>query len=196
MNSFEGVNIEDITYCPNDNYASGVKTKIYYAPISYFDKIDLPSLENTYEEFVSIAKNGIDFRGGGWNCIDVLIGENELKQNLVGPFQRKKSKTELEFFILGFKTKVLGLIEKNKNTPMVFIVVDAVGNNWVIGNLRNRAFFDTADISTQRKYEDNSGAAVKVTCNSPIFYFGNEMSWIDQGIFTREFTDEFNFEFT
>ena len=196
MNSFEGVNVEDLTHCPQDNFASGIKTKIYYAPTSYLDRIDLPTGKKTYDDFVSITQGGIEFRGGGWNAIDVLIGENELKQNLVGPLQRKKSKTELEFFILGFRTKVLGLIEAHKNTPMVFVVVDAVGNNWVIGNLRNRAFMESADVSTQKKYEDNSGAVVKITCNAPIFYFGNAQSWIDEGIFTREFTNEFNFEFT
>ena len=196
MNSFEGVNVEDLKHCPQDNFASGIKTKVYYAPASYFEKIDLPTLKNTYNDFVSIVQGGIEFRGGGWNSIDVLIGENELKQTLSGPLQRKKTKTELEFLILGFRTKVLGLIEAHKNTPMVFVVVDAVGNNWVIGNLRNRAFMESADVSTQKKYEDNSGAVVKITCNAPIFYFGNAQSWIDEGIFTREFTNEFNFEFT
>ncbi len=196
MNSFEGVNIEDLKHCPQDNFASGIKTKIYYAPASYFSKIDLPTLQNTYEDFVSIAKDGMEFRGGGWNSIDVLIDENELKQSLSGPLQRKKSKTELEFFILGFKAKVLGLIEAHKNTPMIFVIVDAVGNNWVIGNLRNRSFMESADVTTSKKYEDNSGGAVKVTCNAPIFYFGDDRSWIDIGIFTREFTAEFNFEFT
>ena len=196
MNSFEGVNIEDLTQCPQDSFASGIKTKIYYAPASYFSQINLPMLQNTYEDFVSIAKYGMKFRGGGWNSIDVLIGENELKQTLTGPLQRKKSKTELECMILGFRTKVLGFIEAHKNTPMIFIVVDAVGNNWVIGNLRNRAFMDNADVTTSKKYEDNSGAVMKITSNSPIFYFGNDRSWIDIGIFTREFTAEFNQEFT
>ena len=79
---------------------------------------------------------------------------------------------------------------------MIFVVVDAVGNNWVIGNLRNRAFMDNADVSTQKKYEDNSGAVVKISANSAIFYFGNQQSWIDEGVFTREFTFEFNQEFT
>lgn len=196
MNSFEGVNVEDLTHCPQDNFASGIKTKVYCAPASYFKKIDLPTLKNTYDDFVSLTQGGIEFRGGGWNYIDVLIGENELKQTLSGPLQRKKSKTELEFLILGFRTKVLGFIEAHKNTPMIFVVVDAVGNNWVIGNLRNRAFIDNADVSTQKKYEDNSGAVVKITANSPIFYFGNQQSWIDEGVFTREFTFEFNQEFT
>ena len=196
MNSFEGVNVEDLTHCPQDNFASGIKTKVYYAPATYFDKIDLPTLKNTYDDLVSIVQGGIEFRGGGWNSIDVLIGENELKQTLSGPLQRKKSKTELEFLIIGFRTKVLGLIEAHKNTPMIFVVVDAVGNNWVIGNLRNRALMESADVTTQKKYEDNSGAVVKITANTPIFFFGNQYSWIDQGIFTREFTDEFNIEFT
>lgn len=196
MNSFEGINVEDLIHCPLDNFASGIKTKIYYAPASYFEKIDLPTLKNTYEEFVSIAQGNIQFRGGGWNSIDVLIAENELKQNLSGALQRKKTKSELEFFILGFKSKVLGFIEAHKNTPMVFIVVDAIGNNWVIGNLHNRAFIENADASTQKKYEDNSGAIIKVTSNTPLFYFGNSKNWIEEDLFTREFTSEFNQEFT
>lgn len=195
MNSFEGVNVEDLKHCPQDNFASGIKTKVYYAPASYFEKIDLPTLKNTYNDFVSIVQDGIEFRGGGWNSIDVLIGENELKQTLSGPLQRKKSKTELEFLILGFRAKVLGFIEAHKNTPMIFVVVDAVGNNWVIGNLRNRAFMESADITTSKKYEDNSGAALKVTCNSPIFYFGNNQSWIDENIFNGDFNYEYTIEF-
>jgi len=192
MNSFEGINVEDLIHCPQDNFASGIKTKIYYAPASYFEKIDLPTLKNTYENLVSIAKFGIEFRGGGWNFIDVLIGENELKQLLTGSLQRKKSKTELEFFILGFKTKILGLIELHKNTPMIFVVVDAVGNNWVIGNLRNRAFMENADVSTQKKYEDNSGVIMKITANSAILYFGNSKNWISG----EKFLGDFSFEFT
>ena len=156
----------------------------------------MPEDPTTYKEFVSIAQNGIEFKGGGWNSIDVLIGENELKQTLVGGAQRKKIKSELEIFIPGFKRDVLGFIDSHKNRAMVFIVVDAVGNNWVIGNFKNAAFIDSADVSTQKKYEDSSGASTKIICNSKVFYFGNSQSWIDEGLFTREFTDEFNFEFT
>lgn len=200
INSFDDISvkefrIDNLNYCLNDNYASGLNTKVYFAPATYFSKIDLPLISNSYGSILNLNKQDIEFKNRGWVEVDVLIGENELKQNLTGALQRKKNKTELEFFILGFKSKVLGFIEKHKNIPIVLIVVDAVGNNWLIGNLRNRAFFENADISTQRKYEDNSGAVVKVTCNSPIYYFGNDKSWIIEDLYQGDFSFEFTKEY-
>ena len=200
MNSFDNIEIskfrlENLNYCVNENYASGLRTKAYFAPASYFSKINIPNRNVKYDDYVKLDKDDLAFLIGGWAEIDILIEENELRQTLIGPLKRKKIKTELDLFILGFKTNILGFIEKYKNTPIIMIVVDAVGNNWLIGNLRNYALIESGDISTQRKYEENSGAKIKIVSNSTVLFYGNDKNWITQDLYTGDFNYEFTTEY-
>jgi hypothetical protein len=189
MNSFEGVYIEDILNCPNAEYASGLKTRLYYAPDHFFLKISIPSVSDTYEGIMQIPDKEIKFKGGGWSCIDILVDENELKNLLTGSQQRKKIKSELEIFIPGIRAKVLGFIEMHKNRPFVFGIPDANGQSWILGNLRNRAFIETAEASSQKKYEDNSGMTVKISCNSPIYLYKGAIESVElAGSFTKGFS--------
>lgn len=189
MNSFEGVYIEDILNCPNAEYASGLKTRLYYAPDHFFLNIGIPAVSDSYEVMMEIPAGEIEFKGGGWSYIDILIDENELKNVLTGSQQRKKTKSELEIFILGVRSKVLGFIEMHKNRPFVFGITDANDQSWILGNLRNRAFIETAETSSQKKYEDNSGMTVKISCNSPIYLYKGTIENIElAGSFTKGFS--------
>lgn len=189
MNSFEGINIEDINFCPDQMNASGIRTRLYYAPDHYFMKIKLPGNAPGYSDTVTIPSGEIEFKGGGWSYIDVLIDENELRNSLSGGQQRKRSKSEIEMYIVGLRAEVLGFIEKHKNTPLIFGIEDSNHQSWIIGNLRNRAFFDVADVSSARKYEDNSGAAIKIICNSPIFLYTGSITQVElSGAFTKGFS--------
>ncbi len=196
MNSFDGVYIDDIISYPSDTYNGGLKTRLYYSPEFLLEKIELPKKPETYEDEVQLKASDLKFRIGGWKYIDVLIDEGDLKVLLNGPIGRKRTKIELNVFALGFVPKVLGFIEKHKNTCFVFIITDANNQNWLIGTSKNRAFIESSEASTQKKYEDNVGASFKIVCNAPIYHFGNSQDWIETGIFTREFTDEYTKEFT
>ena len=57
MNSFNGVSIEDVSYCPADNYAAGIKATLYYAPDSFLKKIELPSGDLDFKNVVLYPKD-------------------------------------------------------------------------------------------------------------------------------------------
>ncbi|WP_418124242.1 hypothetical protein ACNFU2_06470 [Chryseobacterium sp. PTM-20240506] len=124
--------------------------------------------------------------------IDILVDENELRVTLNGSKQRKRSVTNLSVFILGFAPSVLGFILRCKNIPLIFFIEDANGNNWQIGHSINRAFMETAEVWSGKKYEDNSGAAVTLNCNSSVFLYQKPLDHIaTPGDFNNDFNNDF-----
>ena len=142
-NCFDNVPHESLDACPNDEVSGGISTRILYAPKAFVDKCVLPA--NT----------------------------GELKITLVGNAGNKKAKTELEFKIARFSDVTLDFINRYKNVPMIFVVPDAQGTLWVIGTKINPAYMDTAEATTGKKAEDDSGITIKIITNSkPYKYAG------------------------
>lgn len=181
---------EDILVCPTAESIPGIKTRLYYAPESSFYKFELPDHQETYEDYLMVSPDAIMFKSGNWNVADVLIDESELQSTITGNLQRKKTKISFSFFLLGFRTKVLGFVEKCKNNPMIFGVEDLSGRVWLVGNLRNRAFIESAEGTTGRKYEDNSGVSVKVTSNSQLYCYEGSAQMITRMRFFDKYFDQ------
>lgn len=176
MNSFNGFSIESINVCPGVDYASGLKATLYYAPDSFFTKITLPSGDLDFQNHLLISIFDIEFQQNcGWSSIDILIDENELKSIINGQINRKKTKSQLDIFILGYTPKVLGFIEKMKNKNLIFLVVISDGTSILFGNLLNRANFNNSESSSGKKYEDNSGSAISLSANSPIYFISENL---------------------
>lgn len=177
MNSFDGLNIEDISQCGSNDFGSGLQTRLYYAPADFFKRLDLPGATQNYSDKLLISSDFIEFQNAdcGWAYIDILIDENELKTSIPGNVQRKKSKTGLEIFILGLRSRVLGFIEIHMNTPMVFCIPSSDDHSMLIGNLSNRAFLEQGNGSSGRTYADNSGVAATISSNSPVYFFDENL---------------------
>ncbi|MDR2205757.1 MAG: hypothetical protein LBE36_06355 [Flavobacteriaceae bacterium] len=168
-NAFGGFAVEDIDHCPNQDLGSGIKTRLYYAPVSFFKLIKLPNENLGYEQSVKIWDSDVVFQSNvSWSYIDVLVDENELKTSIDGGDFRQKETSTLNFFVLGFNKKNAGFIKKCKNEPMVFGIEDSEGAFWLLGNLRNRAVLTSAEGSTGKQYDENSGFSVTVSANSPL----------------------------
>lgn len=174
MNTFDGVTIEDINNCQEEDFGSGISTQLLYAPAIFFASIKIPDEDLGFEECITITADDLVFKDQlTWSLIDILIDENELKNLSDGVNQRKKDKSELNFFLQGFKKKNVGFLKKIKNEPMIFGITDLEGTLWIFGNLRNRAFIETYEGTTGKKYEDNSGFAVKISSKSPLITIKN-----------------------
>ncbi|WP_185226111.1 hypothetical protein [Chryseobacterium indologenes] len=187
MNSFE--NIETCYYT---EYNSGVKCRLFYAPEEFFFRTPLPSPGESLESEVIIQEQILMRKNKLLHYIDILIDENELKLLLAGALARKKSKINLSVFILGFLPAVLGFLERGKNIPFVFFIQDTNGRNWQIGSTRNRAFLENAESGTGKKYEDNSGSGITITCNSPLFLYDFSLDHFSKpGDFNNDFNNDF-----
>lgn len=187
MNSFD--NIETCYYA---EYNSGVRCRLYYAPESFFLETPLPVPGESPESEIIIKEEIVMHEEKMLHYTDILIDENELKMLLAGAMARKKSKINLSVFILGFLPSILGFIERGRNIPFVFFIQDANGRNWQIGHSRNRAFMETAEAGTGKKYEDNSGAAITINCNSPLFLYNNSVENFSKiGDFNSDFNSDF-----
>lgn len=190
--SFENVNIENISGCPETGNSSGLKTRLYFAPASYFFDTPLPSPSGTFDSEIRIQNEILIKKNNQLRYIDILIDENELRISLPGSKQKKRAVSNLTVFILGFESKVLGFIERCKNVPLIFFIQDANGTNWQIGNLRNRAFIESAEVTSGKKYEDNSGALLTITCNSPLFLYNFSLdNFSKPGDFNNDFNNDF-----
>ena len=88
----------------------------------------------------------------------------------------KKVKSELEFLIPGFRTEVLGFIDAYKNTPCLFAAKDANGKLFVLGNKDLGARIDSAEGTTGKKIDDNSGVTAKIVSNTKTYLYQGEIT--------------------
>lgn len=185
MNSFEGFTIEDLCNL-EDEVFGGLQAKLYYAPASFFANIYIA------RKTLEIFPDDIEFKNSdlSWGVLDILIDENELKTSLVGGLQRKKSKSNLEIFILGLRLKVQNFIEQLKNEPLIFYISSTSGDGHLMGNLKNRAFIEQANSSSARRFEENAGCAASLTANAPL-YFINKNEEENFKIFDQTFDQTF-----
>ena len=171
MNSFEGFNIDDINGCGSNDFGSGVQARLYFAPADFFQSINLP-VRSDFQNSLLISVNDLIFNADKtWSAIDILIDENEVKTAYPGPLRRKRAKSAIDFFILGFRAKVLGFLELMKNENLIFCIITTDGHALLIGNLRNYAHFEKADGSSGKEFGDNSGVAATVNSSSPVYIF-------------------------
>jgi len=161
----------------NDEINSGIATKLYYVPVDFIKSMAKPTISTTYASRVTIAAGGIVLNSGkAWKSIDIQMDEGELKPTLTGNVGNKKTKTELEFLIPGLRTEVLGWIDAYKNAPCVFAVKDANGKLFVIGNKDLGARIDSAEGTTGKKIDDNSGVTVKLVANAKTCVYEGEIT--------------------
>lgn len=176
-NCFENTPHESVDHCPNEEISAGISTRLFYAPAEFVEKCVLPDATGAYDARITIADSDFALKSGkNWKGIDIQMEENELKTTMVGNIGNKKAKTELELKIPGFKTKVLGFVDTFKNVPMVLVVVDASGVFWVVGTKVNPAYMDTADGTTGKKTEDDSGVTVKITANTKLYKYAGTIT--------------------
>ena len=176
---FKDINIENVNSCPNDETVAGLATKLYYIPEAHIATFTKPPKTNTtsYEGRITIPTTGlVPVTGKGWKKIDLLVEENELGNLTVGNKGNKKSKSELDVFIKGFKKQLVGFQNAHLNTPMIYGIPDSTGQMWIIGNKENPAFFDTSEIKTGKKPEDNSGLTGKISANATVLAYDGEMT--------------------
>lgn len=170
MGCYDSTPHENLENCPNEDITAGLSTKLYYIPTEFVKTFTKPTVGATLAGNMKIPAAGIVLKDNKyWKVIDIQLDENELKMNLTRNRGNKKSKTELDFMIPGFKANGLGFVETYKNTPCLYAIKDAEGKLFVIGNKDIGGFIDTADATTGKKIEDNSGISVKIIANCKLY---------------------------
>ena len=176
-NCFDNVPHESIDSCPNEETFGGAASRGFYAPVAFIEKMQLPPNTGALGVALTIEADNLTLKSGKtWKGIDFQKDETELKNLLVGNVGNKKGKSELEFKVAGFRAEVLDFVNRYKNVPMVFVIPDALGQLWVIGTKINGAFIETADSTTGKKAEDDSGTMVKISCNSKIYKYAGAIA--------------------
>ncbi|MBG0515324.1 hypothetical protein I4P13_16280 [Elizabethkingia meningoseptica] len=177
-NCFEKQPHENIDNCSNEDVFSGVATKLYYIPTAFIETFTLPA--NTvkgFKERLTLAANSIvPATGKGWKSIDIMVDENELKAPLVGNKGNKKLTSQFDFYISGFKEEALGFVDAYKNTPTTYAIPDANGTLWIVGTKLLGGFIDTAEGTTGKKIDDNSGVPVTVKSNAKLYKYLGEIT--------------------
>ena len=171
-NCFDATPHENLEHCPNDEINAGIATRLYYVPVAFIKTMTLPTAGADYASRVTIPTGGIVLNTGkSWKAIDIQMDEGELKSSLAGNVGNKKVKSELEFLIPGFRTEVLGFIDAYKNTPCLFAAKDANGKLFVLGNKDLGARIDSAEGTTGKKIDDNSGVTAKIVSHTKTYLY-------------------------
>lgn len=180
---FANVHVENMGYCPNDDVVGGVAVNFFYIPAAQVETFTKPTVTatSTYAERITIAANGIvPVTGKGWKKATMMIEENELKPVLVGAKGNKKQKVDFDALIPNLIDRNVGFVDAHKNTPMIWAIPDSTGKIWIVGTPTAPAFFDKADGTSGKTYENNSGVAITVTANTkPYVYAGTIVELAD-----------------
>lgn len=193
MNSFDDLILENLSICEDAGTFSGIRTRIYYAPEYFFHGIVLPDSQD-FAASLTIPVGDIEMKEGkAWFYFDCLIDENEMKVLTSGSGLRKKLKSQLNLFLLGFVPKVLGFIHTLGNVPMVFAVDDHNGRTWILGNRRNQAIIEKAEGGTGKTYTDNAGVSASISANTPIYLYAGSIH--EFHLLAGDFNTDFNKDF-
>lgn len=172
--SFEDIHLENLGYCPNEETVGGVKTEVAYMPMAQLETFTKPTVtnESTYTERLTIPEAGlVPKTGKGFKVIEMMVDENELKNALVGNKGNKKPQASFDALIPNFTPKNLGFIDTHKNTPLLLVITDSTGRKWVMPD----SYINTAEGTSGKAYEDNSGITITVTANSKIYTYDGEI---------------------
>lgn len=176
MGCFDDVAHENIDFCPNEEISAGTSTRGFYVPAAFLETMTLPATTGDYEADITIPAGNISLSADkGWKGIDLQVDESELKSTLVGNRGNKKSKGQFDCYIPGFRPKVIGFLDKYKNVPLVFVIPDSNGVKWVIGTKLNPAYIESAEGTTGKKYEDNSGVQTTIAANSKLHIYAGDI---------------------
>lgn len=161
---------EDIFPCHRDNYG-GIAHSISYAPVSYFEKIELP-IQGNLSESKQIASDKIRLKTGKKiKCIEVFVEQNSLQEKTAGSIRNWKSTSELHFSLLGLVEQNLGFAKQIKNEALVFLVPDSNGKIWVFGNVRNPAYCSSVEGNTGKKIEEDSLVHFSFVANTELYLY-------------------------
>lgn len=175
-NCFANSTPENIDNCANDPGAGGVSLRVQYIPAAFIESMTLPSVEGSLESTVKISNNGISLANGrSWKGIDLVMNENELKENLVGGLANQKGQIELTIMIPKFATKQLGWKRRFANVPLVLNIPDTNGNNWIVGTKFAPAMIESAETTTGKAYEDPSVTTVVIKANTYVYLYEGEI---------------------
>lgn len=149
------INIEDLLHCPDEISLGGLRARIWYAPLSFFSKINLPTQGNFVEK-KKISKEDIALKQGkSLGFIDAFLEQNALTEKVKGTQRKWKTVSELSFSLLGMKLENLGFIQTIKNEPLIFFIPDNNENIWLFGSLKNPAYLNTYEANTNKKTEED-----------------------------------------
>ena len=175
---FENQHVENMGYCPNDDTVGGTAVDFFGIPAAHVETFTKPTLTATskYGERLTIAANGIVPKATkGWKKVTMMVDESEIKPMLVGNKGNKKQKIDFDAYIPNLIARNVGFVDANKNTPMIWAIPDSTGEIWIVGTPTAPAFFDKADGTSGKKYEDNSGIAITVTANTKPYVYAGEI---------------------
>lgn len=166
--SFADVHTENVAYCPNEEQVGGIKAKAWYIPMAQLETITKPTVtsDTTFEESIILSAL-TPATGKGFKRYDLIVDENELKSALVGSKGNLKDQGQLDAMLPGLKKKNLGFIKRMKNVPTCWIVEDSTGQKWVILD----GYMTKADTTSAKKYDENSGTAINILGNGPLWAF-------------------------
>lgn len=175
---FKTQHVENMGYCPNEDTVGGTAVDFFYIPAAQIETFTKPVITptSTYVERMTIAALGIvPVATKGWKRITMMVDESELKPVLVGNKGNKKQKIDFDAYIPNLIERNVGFVDANKNTPLVWAIPDSTGTLWIVGTKTAPAYFDKADGTSGKKYEDNSGIAITVSANTKPYVYAGEI---------------------
>lgn len=184
--------LTDLPYCPQDDWYAGLYRRIYYAPASWFRKLETsPQIHSLLEMTVDVHQIEMKI-GCELKYIDVLYESAHIENQKKGVFGVSKFSSTLEFSLPTHLLPNRIFMYSTVNEPMVFIVPDNNGRSWIVGNLYNPAKQQTNRLSTGQSVEGDSTLQLSYTAQSPLYRLKGEIEAIESvGAFSTGFSNGF-----
>ncbi len=153
----------DLLWPNGSDNIGGTQVTHYYAPLSQIISLPVPPIPAaSLDEMVTIDDNIVFFTGYKFHQMYSTLDTGRVQDKLVGETDGKSFESSFEWFFPGTLARALALITKFANSNMIFIAVEANGQNRIIGSRKFPAKLTLADVDTGGKTSDRKGVKLKV----------------------------------
>ncbi len=174
-----GVLLDDLDKnLPNGNNMGGIKQFLWYGyhrDVKTWPTPPDPAAPLSLEANGTFAGNIAMHEGKRLFKMYITDDTGELKMPLVGEIDGQSLEMDLNIFHPGLQKKILGFVNANKNENLVFIVSDAEGQRYILGDKERPCVMVNGEglgTGKQTKDRKGSGLSFKYKTNQILAYTG------------------------
>ena len=182
---------DDVDFCDVEDVIGGIQpSEIYFCHIKHIDILRTPLAKSTNNYAGTILNKIICKENTGFSRMKSLVESAELTSE----YQNTKDSSDLELFLLGTRAELIGVSRKFRHQPFIIIVKDENNKQFVIGTLASPAYLRSFEITTGKKFDDNSGGSLKFRSNTIFFEYKHEIPIkpTDIGDYNDDYNDDYD----
>lgn len=190
LDAFEAYIHEDVSCEPNEVYGGLQEAELYYCYLPFVESLRTPSAIGSNNFAGTVSRDIVCKENYGFKKIKALVDTPKLSAEYSG-----SDSAQVEGFLLGTRSELVGFSRKVRHRPFVFIVKDKNNKQFILGNLVSPAYLKSFSMDTGSADGEDNGASFKFSSNSIIYEYVGKIPVVEKpnvGDFDSDFDSDFD----